>query len=170
MSTQPPDPPKQPDGNPGNSDIGERLGSVEERLRSMEEKERLHDIEDRVQNLEQGYSGEGGEEGQGYAPTVEGEGQKALNLAFARLLNNEAVVQALTSLTKTVGDAVKERVGLKTKEMDVQKQLVRLGLGFSAFVLIMLSALVWKGKITQDLAAALIGSLIGYWYGHDRGK
>jgi hypothetical protein len=44
------------------------------------------------------------------------------------------------------------------------------GLGFSAFLLVILIALLWHDKITKELAAGLLSSLIGYWYGRDRPK
>lgn len=130
---------------PPDDEVNRRLNEIEERLASLE------DIDEE-------------------APDVEGEGQRSLRLALADFLRNDAVGNALTQLAKVP----EHWATLKTKEMDAQKQLSlnanRWGILFSCFLLTVLSILVWNGKITKELAAGLIGSLIGYWYGRDRGK
>ena len=84
------------------------------------------------------------------------------------------MAKAASELVTTLGGAIKEWSGLKTKELQNQKTITLGtyfgGLGFSAFLLVILSALLWHDKITKELAAGLLGSLIGYWYGRDRPK
>lgn len=44
------------------------------------------------------------------------------------------------------------------------------GLLFSAFLLLVVSVLLWNDKMSKEVAAGLFGSLIGYWYGRDKPK
>ena len=166
MSTQPPEPSNE---NTGDDPI-DRIDELEERLASIEDARRLNEIEDRVSDLE----GDAHHEGDADDSTREGEGQKALRLALAAFLNNENIAKATSELVTTLGSTIKEWSGLKTKELQSQKAISLGsyfgGLGFSAFVLVILSALLWHDKITKELAAGLLGSLIGYWYGRDRPK
>ena len=78
-------------------------------------------------------------------------------------------------MTKALGIAVTEWSGLKAKQLEAQKKVslrtYYWGLAFSAFVLLFLGALLWHDKISKELAAGLIGSLIGYWFGrHEKEK
>lgn len=165
MSTQPPEPP-----NENCRDVPiDRIDELEERLAGIEEALRLNAIEDRVSDLEE----DANDDDAGNS-THEGEGQKALRIAFAEFLSNENMAKAASELVTTLGGAITEWSGLKTKELQDQKKITLGtyfgGLGFSAFLLVMLSALLWHDKITKELAAGLLGSLIGYWYGRDRPK
>lgn len=166
MTTQPPEPPNE---NTGDEPIG-RIDELDDRLASIEEVLRLNAIEDRVNDLEEDVNHEGDDDDS----THEGEGQKALRLALAAFLNNENMAKAASELVTTLGSTIKEWSGLKTKEVQNQKAITLGtylgGLGFSAFVLVILTALLWHDKITKELAAGLFGSLIGYWYGRDRPK
>ena len=166
MSTQPPEPPNE---NSGDEPI-DRIDELEERLAGIEEALRLNAIEDRVSDLEENAN----DDGDAGNSTHEGEGQKALGLALAAFLSNESMAKATSELVTTLGEAIKEWSGLKTKELQNQKTITLGtyfgGLGFSAFLLVILSALLWHDKITKELAAGLLGSLIGYWYGRDRPK
>lgn len=166
MSTQPPEPPNE---NTGDEPI-DRIDELEERLAGIEEVLRLNAIEDRVRDLEE----DANEEGNADNSTHEGEGQKALRLALAAFLNNENMAKAASELVTTLGSTIKEWSGLKTRELQNQKAISLGtyfgGLGFSSFLLIILTALLWHDKITKELAAGLLGSLIGYWYGRDRPK
>jgi len=166
MSTQPPE--------PLNEDIevepSDRVGDLENRLAGLEEALRLSSIEDRVSDLEGGAGHEGDDE-----DTIrEGEGQKALRLALAGFLNNENITKAASELVTTLGSTIKDWSGLKTKELQNQKAISLGtyfgGLGFSAFLLLTLTALLWHDKITKNVAAGLLGSLSGYWYGRDKPK
>ena len=73
-----------------------------------------------------------------------------------------------------IGELIKQQSERKTKEADAQRafawKATLMGLGFSALVFILLCVLLWHDKITKELAAGLIGSLIGYWYGHQKDK
>jgi hypothetical protein len=163
--------PEQPDGEQP-LDTAERLDSAEERLDSIEEADRLNSIEERLRDLEDETGARPRENDQ--HSNVEGEGEKALRLALAQLLSNESVIQALTGVINTAGQVIKDRVELTGKENEAQRHVsMRMyysGLAFSAFLLLVLSTLLWDNKITKELAAGLIGSLIGYWYGRDKPK
>jgi hypothetical protein len=165
MSTQPPEPPNE---NTGDEPI-DQIDGLEERLASIEEALRLNAIEDRVSDLEGDALHEDAADS-----TREGEGQKALRLALAGFLDNENIAKAASELVATLGSTIKEWSGLKTKELQNQKAISLGtyfgGLGFSAFLLVILSTLLWHDKITKELAAGLLGSLIGYWYGRDKPK
>jgi len=161
----PPEPPNE------GSDALERIDSVEGRLDQFEDEQRLRAIEERVNGLEQDIDA-GAEEGPAHN---EGEGQKALRLAVAAMLNKDEVVAAVADLTKAFGNAVTEWSGLKARQLEAQKkvslQTYYWGLAFSAFVLLFLGGLLWYDKISKELAAGLIGSLIGYWFGrHEKEK
>jgi hypothetical protein len=166
MSTQPPEPPHE---NSGDKPI-DRIDELEERLAGIEEAVRLNAIEDRVSDLEEDANDDG------YAGNSnhEAAGQKALRIALAAFLSNENMAKAASELVTTIGGAITEWSGLKPKELQNQKTIPLGtyfgGLGFSAFLLVILSALLWHDKITKELAAGLLGSLIGYWYGRDRPK
>jgi hypothetical protein len=164
MSTQPPEPPNENTVD----ELIDRIDELGERLAGIEEVLRLNAIEDRVRDLEE----DANEDGNANNSMHEGEGQKALRLALAALLNNENMPKAASELVTTLGSTIKEWSGLKTRELQNQKAISLGiyfgGLGFSAFLLIILSALLWHDKITKELAAGLLGSLIGYWYGRDR--
>jgi len=153
------------DKNGGDTD---RVAELEERLAALEEALRLRDIEDRVGDLE--ASNDDGSEN----PPPEAEGQRAMRLAIAQFLNNESTAKAVSELLTTLGSTVKELSSHKTKELQSQKTVSLWsyfgGLGFSAFLLVILTALLWHDKITKELAAGLLGSLIGYWYGRDKPK
>ncbi|HEY6351942.1 MAG TPA: hypothetical protein VI636_21310 [Candidatus Angelobacter sp.] len=172
MNEQPSQSPQQPDSEVVD-ELFERLDSIEERLGQMEEAQRLRDIEERLSGLEDNPSAQLGEFNSATPPS-EGEGQKALRLAMAALLNNENVVRGFSELPKTLIDGIKDLLGRKNKEAQFQKQVslrtYYLGLGFSAFVFLVLSTLLWFDKINKELAAGLIGSLIGYWYNRDKGR
>ncbi len=169
MGTQP------PEENQGAKDSRneERFHSVEERLGHLEEDARLRTVEERVQDLEEGRVSEIEGENEG-VPDIEGEGQRTLYLTLAALLKDLLVVQTIAALPKTVSEAVKDRSDLRTKEIEAQRRVSArvfyFGLGFSAFVLVALSALAWHDKITKDVFAGLVGSLIGYWYGREKGR
>ena len=147
----------------------DRIAELEERLAGLEEASRLRDIEDRVGDLEAGANDDDPD-----SPPPEAEGQKAMRLAIAQFLNNETTAKAVSDLLTTLGDTVKEFAGLKTKELQNHKSISLWsyfgGLAFSAFLLVILTVLLWHDKITKELAAGLLGSLIGYWYGRDRPK
>lgn len=166
MSTQPP---PLLNENSGDDPI-DRIDELEERLGSIEGALRVNAIEARVNDLE----GDAQHEGPPDESTLEGEGQKALRLALAALLNNENIAKAASELVTSLGTTIKELSSLKTKELQNQKTISLGtyfgGLGFSSFLLVILSALLWHDKITKELAAGLLGSLIGYWYGRDRLK
>lgn len=166
MSTQPSE---QTNESSGDKPI-DPINGLEERLASIEEALRMNAIEDRVSDLEDDASHESDADDS----THEGEGQKALRLALAAFLNNENMAKAASDFVATIGGAIKEWSGLKGKELQHQKALTLGtylgGLGFSAFLLVILSTLLWHDKITKELAAGLLGSLIGYWYGRDRPK
>jgi hypothetical protein len=128
---------------------------------------RLRAFEERVSALEEvSYADEG------TGNCCEGEGLRALRLALAQMLNKENIATAVSELVVTLGHAIKDCSSLKTREFRNQRAIALGtyfgGLAFSAFVLIMLSALLWHDKITRELAAGLLGSLIGYWYGRDK--
>jgi cysteinyl-tRNA synthetase len=161
-----------PQERPNEESVSDRLDFMEDRLDQAEEQQRLRSMEDRLEGLEQDRSHDDEED---HPSNIEGEGQKAFRLALANLLNNEAVVNAVAELTKTVGNALTEWSGLKGKQLEAQKKVALRtyysGLAFSAFVLLFLGALLWYDKISKELAAGLIGSLIGYWYGrHEKEK
>lgn len=161
---------EQLQGEPKEDESQDRLEDIEYRLASLEEGLRLNTIEERLNDLEGVHENVSG----GPAQKPEGEGQRAAFLALAGFLNNETVVKAATDLTKTLGETVKEWSTVKTKEIETQKKIslvtYYVGLLFSAFVLAVLSALVWNDKIGKELAAGLFGSLIGYWYGREKTK
>ena len=154
------------DKNAGDAD---RVAELEERLAALEEALRLRDIEDRVGDLEASNDDDGSEN-----PPPEAEGQRAMRLAIAQFLNNESTAKAVSELLTILGSTVKELSSHKTKELQSQKTVSLWsyfgGLGFSAFLLVILTALLWHDKITKELAAGLLGSLIGYWYGRDKPK
>jgi hypothetical protein len=108
---------------------------------------------------------------------AEGEGEKALRMAIAELLRNPAVGQAITLAGQAITDLAKVPTGwldLKAKEAASHEALSRSGLRwntlFAGFVLLVLAALAWYGIFSKEVAAGLIGSLVGYWYGRERTK
>ena len=164
MSTQPDEPPNE---NSGDEPI-DRIDELEERLAGIEEA-LLVVIEDRVSDLEENAK----DDGDAGNSTHEGEGQGRYDSPSLHSSATRAWPKPHLSLSLPWG-AIKEWSGLKTKELQNQKTITLGtyfgGLGFSAFLLVILSALLWHDKITKELAAGLLGSLIGYWYGRDRPK
>src|ERR1035438_504345 len=156
---------EQPQDKSEDDNMG-RLEAMEKRLAEIENASRLNAVEERLADLENSD----GESDATDQSSIEGEGQKAMRLALAGFLNHETVVKAVADLTKTLGDSVKDWSGLKTKHLEASLTAYYWGLGFSAFVLLVLSALMWHDKISKELAAALFGSLIGYWYGREKPK
>ena len=146
----------------------DRINELEDRVATVEETLRLNLIENRVSDLEEEALHESGVNDS----TREGEGEKAPRPALLALLNNENLAKAASELVTTVATTIKDWSGLRTKELQNQKAISLGtyfgGLGFSAFLLVILSVLLWQDKITKELAAGLLGSLIGYWYGRDR--
>jgi hypothetical protein len=147
---------------PDDENAIERIDSLEERIEQVEKEQRLLSMEERLELLEQDQDAERGDD----AP--EAEGQKAVRLALASLLNNATVTSALADLSKTLPE-------LKAKQIEAQKEIslrtYYFGLAFSAFVLLFLGALLWYDKLSKELVAGLIGSLIGFWYGrHEKEK
>jgi hypothetical protein len=157
---------------------GEKLSSLEERLAKLEASLREKAIDERIENLEYQADESSDADSDGSEQhSVEGEGQKALFLALANFLNSGALKDAFTA----VGDLIKQHSESKLKEAEAQAKEAgaqrefawkanRMGLLFSALVFILLCGLLWLDKITKELAAGLIGSLIGYWYGHQKDK
>lgn len=142
-----------------------RIDKLEGHLAEIDESLQLTRIEERLTNLEE-------DSVRRVEPEMEGEGQRNLRIALADFLRSETGVKAVVELTRSLADGVKEWLVLKTREAtackEVSVKLHYLGLAFSAFVLLMLSILLWHDKITKELAAGLLGSLIGYWYGRDK--
>lgn len=99
----------------------------------------------------------------------EGEGEKALRLAIAEFLRSDAVGKAVSELAKYP----EKSASVKEKELEHSKTLnlhsMYLGIGFSAFVLIVVSVLAYHKLISETVTASLLGSLVGYWYGRDKG-
>jgi hypothetical protein len=167
MGTHPPETPEQ--SIPDRTDT---LGSVKERIERLEALQRAWDLEYRLLRLEDGVDtpkeatdeDNDGDETEGCR--VEGEGDKAVKLALADLIKSGAVTQII--------DLFKQSFEYKAKETETQRQVTWkahvLGLLFGALIFAAVCALRWHDKITQELAAGLIGTLIGYWYGHDKGK
>jgi len=167
----------------------DKLASLEERVAKVEASLREKELEERIDNLEfqaEESSDADNEDGNDKNDTdgndreqqsVEGEGKKALFLALANFLNSGTLKDAVSA----IADLIKQRSESKLKESEAQAKEAAaqralawksncIGLGFSAFLLILLCALLWRDKITKELAAGLIGSLIGYWYGHQKDK
>jgi hypothetical protein len=97
---------------------------------------------------------------------AEGEGQKALFLALANAVNNGAIQQIVELLKQHWERKAKESVAQQKTSWTVYA----FTLIFGAFLFGVLAALLWHGKITPELAAGLMGSLIGYWYGREKSK
>ncbi len=99
----------------------------------------------------------------------EGEGEKALRLALAEFLRSGALGKGLSELAKYP----EKLATVKEKELEHSKTLnlhsMYLGIGFSGFVLIIVSILAFHKLITESVTASLLGSLVGYWYGRDKG-
>ncbi len=156
-------------GNDGN------IGSIEERVQRLEANQRDRAIEERLQALEYEDEEAGqavGNEVQGMAP--EGEGQKALRLALANFLNSGAATQTIKDFFTAASDLIKQQAERKTKEAEVHSRMAwranYIGLGFSGLVFIALCGLLVYDKIPKELAYTLIGSLFGYWYGHQKDR
>lgn len=165
----------EPSGKPDVTAQGDRLGSIEERLVKLEASLREKAIEERLQNLE--YEAEETSEADGDdrgEPGYEGEGQKALRLALANFLTSGSAGQAIKDLFNAASDLIKQQSERKAKEADTQNRLAwkanYVGLGFSGIVFILLCVLLWYDRIAKELAAGLIGSLFGYWYGHQKDR
>jgi hypothetical protein len=148
----------------------DRLESVEDRIAGVEEELRIRSIEERLDGLE----GDDDDAAQGSTLVTEGEGERELRLALAGLLKNDALMQAAAELMKGAAQAVKEWTGLKGRAIEADKQIALrtyyAGLSFSAFLLLVVSVLLWNDKLSKEVAAGLFGSLIGYWYGRDKPK
>ena len=133
------------------------LRALEERFRLMDEEE--ENAEDQIEDDQ------------------EGEGQKALRIAISELLRSPAVGQAINTVSQAITDLARVPnawMDLKSKEASDHKELSVSGLRwntlFAGFVLLVLATLAWNGKFSKEVAAGLIGSLIGYWYGRERPK
>jgi hypothetical protein len=152
---------------PVDDNAGDRITDLEDRVAELEEELRLRALEDRLGDLESGASDDAD-------LAQEQEGQRAMRLAIAQFLNSGNIGQAVSELLKPLVDAIKDWKDVKTKELQNQKAvslwMYFSGLGFSAFLLLDLTFLLWRDKITKELAAGLLGSLIGYWYGRDKSK
>jgi hypothetical protein len=152
--------------------IAERCGSVEERLERLETAQRERDIEYRLLSLEGSVdssddeSDEADESNEAEVPRLKGRGEEAFYLALTDLIKSGAVAQII--------DLFKQSFEHKAKETEAQRKVTWkahvLGLVFGALIFGAVCALRWHDKITQELAAGLIGTLIGYWYGHERGR
>jgi len=163
MTTQPPTTSNKSIEN----ELARRIAELQNRLASLEDALRLNAIEDRVADLEEDDQPGGAADSIG-----EGEGQRSLRLALATFLNNENIARATSDVIAALGSTIKGWSALKAKELHSQKVISLgtcfAGLGFSAFLLVVLSSLLWHDKITKELAAGLLGSLLGYWYGRDK--
>jgi hypothetical protein len=142
--------------------------SIEERLERLEAAYVQRDLEDRLQRLENNTDApdEVGYDDEAEVPRVEGRGAEALYLALADLIKSGAVTQII--------DLYKQSTEHKAKETEAQRRFgwktYLVGIAFGALIFGAVCALRWHEKITQELAAGLIGSLIGYWYGRERGR
>jgi hypothetical protein len=167
------DPPMKADNtSQGN---GENLGTIEERLQKLEATLRDRAIEERLQELEyqaEESSGTDSDGVQGMAP--EGEGQKALRMALASFLNSGAASQTIKDFFTAARDLIEKQAERKAKEAEAHSRLAwranYVGLGFSGLVFIILCVLLVYDKIPKELAFTLIGSLFGYWYGHQKDR
>lgn len=95
----------------------------------------------------------------------EGAGERELRLGLAGLVKNDALMQATAELMKGAAQAVKEWSGLRSKAIEAERQVALktyyAGLSFSAFLLIVVSVLLWNDKLSKEVAAGRLGSLIG---------
>jgi hypothetical protein len=158
MSTQPPKMPENP--------------SIEERLERLEAAETQRAVENRLQRLESNadVSDEADHEDEAETPRIEGKGEEALHLALADLIKSGTATQ----IARDCIDLFKQSSEHKVKETEAQRRFGWktnvLGTSFGLLIFGAVCALRWHDKITQELAAGLIGSLIGYWYGRERGR
>jgi hypothetical protein len=159
--------PTVPSSTPGEaSPSNERLDVLEQRLEDFEMAQRLSNTEQRLDELENEPEESATED----ASPQEGEGQKALRLATAAFLTNETVIKAVSDIAASISGAITEWSGSKAKEIEAQKAVFSTSMLFNLALLIFLGVLLWFDKITKELAAGLIGSLFGYWYGNRQGK
>ena len=146
---------------PDDENAIERIDSLEERIEQVEKEQRLLSMEERLELLEQDQDAERGDD----AP--EAEGQKAVRLALASLLNNATVTSALADSSKTLPE-------LKAKQIEAQKEIsedVLFWACFQAPSCLLFRRFAVVHKFSKELVAGLIGSLIGFWYGrHEKEK
>ncbi len=149
--------------------VSERIQLLEDRVFAMEQEVRLGGIESRLGGLEAIDDDEVEERLQS-----EGEGQKELRLAIAQLLRKDVLTQAAADLMKGATVSFTEFVSLKGKGIEAEKRVALhmyySGLLFSVILLGVITLMIWHEKLSKEVAAGLLGSLIGYWYGRDKPK
>ncbi|MEQ1883912.1 MAG: hypothetical protein ABL967_02555 [Bryobacteraceae bacterium] len=134
---------------------------------SEELEKRIDELQQRIDELEQAVEDLTSDE---CSSEHETEGDRAIKTAVADVLKGEQFVAGLVGLCKLP----EKWTSLKEKEFDAEKELTHklylLGIVFSVVLLLVVSTLAWNDKISKEITAGLLGSLIGYWYGRERPK